>query len=79
VAVAVEEPARLRISALDLDGYQPRVFLVRVGEDGSRCVKRRNQTLEVAASPGLWDLIVEVPERAAQKGEMLILIDRNPR
>ena len=79
VPVAVEEPARLRMSALDLDRYQPRVFWVRISEDGSRCVKRRNQTLEVAASPGLWDLIVEVPERAAQKGEMLILIDRNPR
>jgi len=27
----------------------------------------------------MWDLIVEVPERAAQDGQMLILITRNPR
>lgn len=79
VPVAVEEPTRLRMSAFDLDGYQPRVFWVKVDEEGSRCVKRRNQTLEVAASPGLWDFVVEVRKRAAQEGEMLILIDRNPR
>jgi hypothetical protein len=79
VSVMVEELTRLRVSALDLDGFKPRVFWMRIGEDGARCVKRRNQTLEVAASPGLWDLIVEVSERAAAKSEMLILIDRNPR
>jgi hypothetical protein len=33
----------------------------------------------VDAKPGMWDLIVEVPERAAQEGQMLILITRNPR
>jgi hypothetical protein len=42
-------------------------------------VRRRTQTLEVDAQPGMWDLIVEVPERAAQKGQLLILITRNPR
>ena len=70
---------RLRASAFDLDGYKPRVFWVRVDERGERCVRRRNQTLEVDARPGMWDLIVEVPERAAQEGQMLILIARNPR
>ncbi|MDH3656254.1 MAG: SGNH/GDSL hydrolase family protein [Myxococcales bacterium] len=79
VSVSVEEPTRLRITALDLDRYQPRVFWVRVGEDDTRCVKRRNQTLEVAVRPGLWDLIVQASERAAQDGKMLVLIDRNPR
>ncbi|MDH3199378.1 MAG: SGNH/GDSL hydrolase family protein [Myxococcales bacterium] len=79
VSLAVEEPTRLRMTALDLDRYQPRVLWVRVGEDGARCVKRRTQTLEVAARPGLWDLIVQVPERGAEDGKMLILIDRNPR
>jgi hypothetical protein len=33
----------------------------------------------VDAKPGMWDLIVEVPERAAQSGQMLILVTRNPR
>jgi hypothetical protein len=33
----------------------------------------------VDAPPGMWDLLVEVPERAAQEGQMLILITRNPR
>jgi hypothetical protein len=35
--------------------------------------------LEVDVQAGMWDLIVEVPERAAQEGQMLILITRNPR
>jgi hypothetical protein len=33
----------------------------------------------VDAKPGMWDLMVEVHERAAQEGQMLILITRNPR
>ena len=70
---------RLRASALDLAGYKHRVLWVRIDENGERCVRRRTQTLEVDARPGMWDLIVEVPERAAQKGQMLILITRNPR
>ncbi|MBW2160995.1 MAG: hypothetical protein JRH14_13725, partial [Deltaproteobacteria bacterium] len=73
------ERTRLRASALDLDGYKPRVFWVRVNDEGERCVRRRTQTLEVDVQPGMWDLIVEVPERAAQDGQMLILITRNPR
>ena len=77
--VELSQRTRLRASALDLDGYRHRVFWVRVDEKGERCVRRRTQTLEVDAQPGMWDLIVEVPERAAQKGEMLILITRNPR
>jgi hypothetical protein len=48
-------------------------------ENGSRCVRRRAQTLEVDARPGMWDLIVEVPENAAEQGQMLILIARDPR
>ncbi len=79
MTLVVEEPTRLRVTALDLDRYQPRVLWVRVSEDGARCVKRRNQTLEVAARPGLWDLIIQVPARNSQDGKMLILIDRNPR
>jgi hypothetical protein len=75
----VSERTRLRASALDLDGYKPRVFWVRVNDKGERCVRRRTQTLEVDVQPGMWDLIVEVPERAAQDGQMLILITRNPR
>jgi hypothetical protein len=77
--IELPERTRLRASALDLDGYKPRVFWVRVDEQGERCVRRRNQTLEVDARPGMWDLIVEVPERAAQEGQMLLLIARNPR
>jgi len=64
--------------ALDLDGDRVRLFWVRVDERGERCVRRRTQTLEVAAEPGMWDLIVEVPERAARQGRMLILITRDP-
>ncbi len=79
VSVAVDEPTRLRLTALDLDRYRPRMLWVRVGEDGARCVRRRIQTLEVAARPGLWDLIVQVPERASRGGRMLIVIDRNQR
>jgi hypothetical protein len=70
---------RVRASGLDLDGYTPRVFWVRVDENTERCVRRRNQTLEVDVQPGMWDLIVEVPERAAQEGQMLILVTRDPR
>ncbi len=73
------ERTRLRASALDLAGYKHRVLWVRIDENGERCVRRRTQTLEVDARPGMWDLIVEVPERAAQEGQMLILITGNPR
>ena len=73
----IDERTRLRVAALDLDGYKPRMFWVEVRDEGSRCRRRRTQTLEVAAKPGLWDLVVEVPERAARQGELLVLIDRN--
>ena len=80
VELALEERARLRVSALDLNGHKSRVLLVRHDEEnGSRCVRRRAQTLEVDARPGMWDLIVEVPENAAEQGQMLILIARDPR
>ena len=75
----LSERTRLRASGFDLEGYKPRVLWVRVDADGERCVRRRTQTLEVDAQAGIWDLIVVVPERAAQKGRMLILITRNPR
>ncbi|TFH28497.1 MAG: hypothetical protein E4H00_08690 [Myxococcales bacterium] len=77
--VEITERTRIRASGLDLDGHKPRVFWVRVDENGERCVRRRNQTLEVDVQSGMWDLIVEVPERAAQEGQMLILMTRNPR
>ena len=77
--VELAERTRLRASALDLDGYKHRVLWVRIDENGERCVRRRTQSLEVDGRPGMWDLIVEVPERAAQEGQMLILITRNPR
>jgi hypothetical protein len=77
--VELAERTRLRASALDLAGYKHRVLWVRVDENGERCVRRRTQTLEVDEQPGMWDLIVEVPERAAQEGQMLILITGNPR
>ena len=79
IPLSVEEPTRIRAVALDLDGYKPRLFWIRIGEKGERCVRRRNQALEVAAQPGLWDLIVEVPPRAVSKGRMLVLINRNSR
>jgi hypothetical protein len=50
-----------------------------VDPDGEQCVRRRSQTLEVDVPPGMWDFIVEVPERAAQEGQMLVLITRDPR
>ena len=81
VSLEVRERTRLRASAFDLDGHKSRVLLVRhdaeTGE--SRCVRRRTQTVEVDARPGMWDLIVEVPEKAAEEGQMLILIARDPR
>ena len=80
VSLPLEERARFRASALDLHGHKSRVLLVRHDEDtGPRCVRRRTQTLEVDARPGMWDLIVEVPERAAEEGLMLLLIARDPR
>ena len=78
-SVTVDEPTRLRATALDLDGFTPRVFWIRNDPEGPRCVRRRNQSLEVAAAPGLWDLIVEVGERATEEGRMLVLVGRNPR
>jgi hypothetical protein len=77
--VELTERARIRASAFDLDGYRAPVYWVRVDEQGARCVRRRTQTLELDAGPGMWDLIVEVPERAARRGRMLILIAHNPR
>ena len=77
--VELEERSRLRASAFDLDGQRFPVYWVRVDPDGERCVRRRLETLEVDAQPGMWDFIVEVPERAAQEGQMLVLITRNPR
>jgi|GEM_PF-2460869 len=73
------ERTPIRASAFDLDGDRARVYWVRIDEEGERCVRRRTQTLEVDATPGMWDLIVEVPEHAARQGRMLILITRNPR
>jgi hypothetical protein len=79
VPFELREPAPLRASALDLDGLKHRVFLVRSdAETGPRCVRRRMQTLEVDAQPGMWDLIIEVAEPAAE-GQMLVLIARDPR
>ncbi len=77
--LALSARTRLRASAFDIDGYKHRVLWVRVDEKGERCVRRRTQTLEVDARPGMWDLIVEAPARAAEQGQMLILITRNPR
>lgn len=75
--IALEERARIRAIALDLDGYRPRVFWVRGEAGAKRCLKRRTQALQLAARPGLWDLVVEVPERASNEGEMLILVALN--
>jgi hypothetical protein len=77
--LTLDARARLRASALDLDGHRARVLLVRVDETGERCVRRRMQTLEVDVRPGMWDLIVEVSKRAAEEGRMLILVARDPR
>jgi hypothetical protein len=80
VRIELDDAARLRVSALDLDGEKPRVYWARVEEDGSaRCVRRRTQTLEMEALPGGWDLIVQAPLRADADGRMLIVIAREPR
>ncbi len=80
VELSLEERTRLRAAALDLDGHDSRLLLVRNDEEtGARCVRRRRQILEVDARPGMWDLIVEVPDNAAEEGQMLILIARDPR
>jgi hypothetical protein len=77
--VGLEARGRFRASAFDLDGQRFPVYWVRVDPDGEQCVRRRSQTLEVDVPPGMWDFIVEVPERAAQEGQMLVLITRDPR
>lgn len=78
--IVLSEPARLRASALSLDGERPRLFWVRIDEDGSeRCVRRRNQTLEVDVPAGMWDLIVEVSGRTEEEERMLVLIAPDPR
>jgi len=81
VELKLIERTRLRVSALDLDGHKPRVLAVRHDEETGerRCVRRRSETLELDASPGTWELIVEVPEKAAEEGRMLILVAREPR
>ena len=78
-SIPLDARTRIRVSALDLAGFKPRVFWIRVDEEGLRCVRRRVQTLEVDAKPGMWDLIVEVPERSAEDGQMLLLITQTPR
>jgi hypothetical protein len=80
-SLTLHERTPLRASALDFDGERPRVLLVRHDEEtgASRCVRRRMQTAEVDARPGMWDLIVEVSARGAEEGEMLILLARDPR
>jgi hypothetical protein len=73
--LTLEEGARLRVSAFDLDeGHKPRVMLVRIDEDGERCVRRRLQTLEVDVPAGMWDLIVETGETITNRGRILVLI-----
>ena len=80
VSFELPEQTRIRASAFDWTGSPPRVFLVHEDEEtGPRCVRRRTQTAEVDARPGMWDLIVEVPEREADEGQMLVLVARNPR
>ena len=78
--IELGERTRLRVSALDLGGGKSRLRLVRhEAETEPRCVRRRNQTLELDASPGMWDLIVEVSERPAEEAEILLLIAPDPR
>lgn len=80
VQVRLDEPARVRVSAFDLDGERPRVYWVQTDEEGAeRCVRRREQTLEVEAGAGMWDLIVEVTGRDAKDGRVLLLIAEEPR
>ncbi|MEM7137629.1 MAG: SGNH/GDSL hydrolase family protein [Myxococcota bacterium] len=79
VSMSIDEPTRLRAIALDLDGFSHRLFWIRQDPEGPRCVRRRTQALEVAAQPGLWDLIIEVGERAASEGRMLVLVRRDAR
>ena len=78
--LTLSERTRFRASALDLDDSQKaRLFLVRIDENGERCIRRRTQTLEVDVPAGMWELIVEVQERAAEEGRMLVLLARDPR
>lgn len=78
--LTLEEGTRLRASAFDLDnGHRPRIMLVRIDEDGERCVRRRLQTLEVDVPAGMWDLIVEIPETPSSQGRILVLIDHDRR
>jgi hypothetical protein len=78
--IELDERARLRVSALDPGGSKPRLLLVRHHEGAEpRCVRRRSQTLELDASPGMWDLIVEISDRAAEEAEILLLITQDPR
>lgn len=78
--IELDERTRLRVSALDPGGSKPRLLLVRHEEEAEpRCVRRRSQTLELDAGPGMWDLIVEVSERATEEAEILLLIARDAR
>jgi len=77
---SLAERARMRVVALAVHGPRSRVLLVKHADDDrpARCVRRRLQTLEVAVPPGMWDLVIEVPEAAA-KGELLLLVTPEPR
>jgi hypothetical protein len=76
--VRLSEGVPLRVSALALNGSKPLIHWIRHDEEsGLRCVKQRTQTLELAAGPGVWDLLIEAEETEATDGQMLVLINRN--
>ncbi len=76
--VRLEERVPLRVSALSLNGSKPLIHWIRHDEEGGlRCVKQRAQVLELAAGPGVWDLLIEAEETEAKNAQMLVLINRN--
>ena len=79
VTIEVSEPQRIRATALDLEGAEVRLYWAQSRGDVARCLKRRGRSLEVASPAGTWDLFVEVPERAAEAGSLLLLIYRELR
>ncbi len=79
VTMDLADKQRLRAVAIDLEGGETRLYWVRSDETGARCLKRRSQSIEVAPGPGTWDLLVEVRAGAADGGDLLLLLSREPK
>lgn len=74
--LTLQGPRKLRFASVDLTGRNTKLFLVRKDAAESECVTARPQSITRQLEPGTWELIVELSPKAADRGELLVLIDR---